>query len=124
MGTDYARVSKQLSALGHPIRLRLMSLFHAVDEPLCVCELSDGLAIPDYQTSRHLKALSDAGWVSSTRDGVWIYYRLAEGLSSVDLSSLLSPMASDLKRMKARLQQRKAGRCVIGPTKSGGDHAE
>lgn len=123
MATDYTELSKELGALGHPTRLRLLALLQAADEQLCVCELSDGLAIPNYQTSRHLKVLSEAGWVSRTREGLWIYYELSEESRVIDLPSLLEPVAEDLERMKRRLRQRKDGRCVIGPTKRSGDRA-
>ncbi len=124
MATDYMRLSKELAALGNPTRLRLLALLQAAEEPVCVCELSDGLAIPDYQTSRHLKVLSEAGWVASRRDGLWIYYGLSEKPRVIDLPSLLEPAAKDVDRMKARLRQRKGGRCVVGPTKGGEDRGE
>lgn len=123
MATDYTSLSRELAALGNPTRLRLLALLQAADEPLCVCELSDGLAIPDYQTSRHLKALSEAGWVVSRRNGLWIYYELAKRSRVIDLPSLLEPAAEDLGRMRERLRQRKDGRCVVGPTKGNEDHA-
>ena len=116
-------LSKRLGALGHPLRLRLLSLLMAVNEPLCVCELSDGLGIPNYQTSRHLKVLSEAGWVSSTRKGLWIYYALAGTPGIIDLPSLLAPAAPDLERMQKRLQQREGGVCVVGPCSKQGENA-
>jgi len=116
-------LSKRLGALGHPLRLRLLSLLMAVNEPFCVCELSDGLGIPNYQTSRHLKVLSEAGWVSSTRKGLWIYYALAGTPGIIDLPSLLAPAAPDLERMQKRLQQREGGVCVVGPCSKQGENA-
>ena len=123
MAPDYTELSKELAALGNPTRLRLLALLQTAGEPLCVCELSDGLAIPDYQTSRHLKVLSEAGWVSRTREGLWIYYKLAKKTRVIDLPSLLKPPAEDVERMQARLRQRKDGRCVVGPTKGDPNHA-
>ena len=119
MTSAFEQLSKRLAALGNPTRLRLLALLVTVNEPLCVCELSDGLGIPDYQTSRHLKALSSSGWVSSTRDGLWIYYSLSDNSLPFDLRQELTPLRSDLERMRERLHQRRNGRCVVGPTREG-----
>jgi len=119
MTSTFEQLSKRLAALGNPIRLRLLALLLTVNEPLCVCELSDGLGIPDYQTSRHLKALGSSGWVSSSRDGLWIYYSLSGNSLPVDLRRELTPLRSDLERMRERLHQRKDGRCVVGPAREG-----
>lgn len=119
MDSVFNELSKRLAALGNPVRLRLLALLQAVGEPLCVCELSDGLGIPDYQTSRYLKALSAAGWVSSERDGLWIYYCLTGDRLVIDLAGSLEPLSGDLKKIRARLDQRHDGRCVVGPAGEG-----
>jgi len=69
-GTDNAALAAALAALGEPTRLRLLALLMAFSEPLCVCELSSGLDLPEYQTSRHLAALKRAGLVASERQGL------------------------------------------------------
>lgn len=120
MTETFDDLAQRLAAVGHPTRLRLLALLNATGEALCVCELSDGLGIPDYQTSRHLKALSAAGWVSHQRDGLWIYYRLADTPLLIDLASSLEPLPDDLGRTRVRLEQRHDGRCVIGPSSQEG----
>lgn len=116
---DHSALSRHLAALGHPLRLRLLALLLAVDEPLCVCEISDGLQIPNYQASRHLKALAEEGCVSSQRKGLWIYYSAVVTPAVRALVPLLSPAVSDLQRVEQRLKKREDGVCVVGPGDGG-----
>lgn len=117
--TDYVGLAEALGALADPVRLRLVALLMAFDEPLCVCELSSGLALPEYRTSRHLTALRRAGIVSCRRQGLWSYYNLAANACLDPLRGLIRVYPEDLARMQARLEQRVAGRCTIGPTSEG-----
>ena len=48
-------------ALGDETRLRLVNLFLQTDEDLCVCEMVDALELPQYQISKHLTILKNAG---------------------------------------------------------------
>lgn len=112
---DVESLSRQLAVLGHPLRLRLLALLLAVEEPLCVCEISDGLQIPSYQASRNLKALAEEHCVSSQRKGLWIYYSAVVTPAIRALASLLSPAVSDLQRVEQRLKMREGGVCVVGP---------
>ena len=62
-------------ALSDPTRLRCIALLMASDE-LCVCELTQALALPQPKVSHHLAALRHCGLVSDRRDGLWIHYRI------------------------------------------------
>jgi DNA-binding transcriptional ArsR family regulator len=104
-----------LAALGEPTRLRLLALLMAFSEPLCVCELSSGLDLPEYQTSRHLTALKRAGLVTYEKQGLWCYYRLTDNPDFRFLRNVVRADSEDLRRMQSRLQQRVSGLCVIGP---------
>lgn len=76
-------------ALSDPIRLRLLSLIasHSGGEA-CVCELTGSFDVSEPTISHHLKALREAGLVSSERRASWVYYRVVpEALSG--LSALL-----------------------------------
>jgi ArsR family transcriptional regulator len=76
-------------ALSDPIRLRLLSLIasHNGGEA-CVCELTGFFDVSEPTISHHLKALREAGLVTSQRRASWVYYRVVpEALSG--LSALL-----------------------------------
>lgn len=57
---------------------RLRILFLLSEGELCVCEIVAVLDMPQGKISRHLSVLKHAGLVSDRRNGIWIYYSLAE----------------------------------------------
>lgn len=64
-----------LKALAEPNRLRIFAELMRGDS--CNCELKDKLGLPPNLLSHHLRALSEAGLVTSRRDSIdgrWIYY--------------------------------------------------
>ena len=70
------------SALGDPIRLRILTVLE--DGLRCACELQEQLDVAPNLLSYHLKVLRRAGLVEATRRGRWIDYRLCEsGLRAV-----------------------------------------
>jgi len=73
-------VFDQLSALSDPTRSRLLHVLEGRE--LTVTELCTVLQMPQSTISRHLKILSDDGWVASRADGTSRYYRLESSLDS------------------------------------------
>jgi ArsR family transcriptional regulator len=71
-------VFDQLSALSDPTRSRLLHVLEGSE--LTVTELCSVLQLPQSTISRHLKILSDDGWVTSRADGTSRYYRLETSL--------------------------------------------
>jgi ubiquinone/menaquinone biosynthesis C-methylase UbiE len=64
-----------MAGVADPVRARLLRVVERHE--LNVSELSQVLQLPQSTTSRHLKVLSDDGWLSSRRDGTSRLYRLA-----------------------------------------------
>ena len=70
---------RQMSVLGDPLRSRLLLLLERNE--LGVGELCAVTQTPQSTVSRHLKALTDAGWVSSRSEGTnRLYAMLGAGL--------------------------------------------
>ncbi len=69
-----------LRACADQTRLRLLNLL-AREGEVCVCHLVEILGTNQPKVSRHLACLKRAGLVSDRRDGLWIYYRLADSLN-------------------------------------------
>src|SRR5215207_5543572 len=70
-----APLAKAFSALGDPVRLRLMSLLMTADDgQVCACDLVEPVGKSQPTVSHHLKVLRDAGLVSATRRGTYIWY--------------------------------------------------
>ena len=43
---------------------------------VCACTLSDALGLAPSTISHHMSALVKAGFVSASKHGLWVYYRL------------------------------------------------
>jgi ArsR family transcriptional regulator len=46
------------------------------DTDVCACKLADALELAPSTISHHMRVLTDAGLVSATKRGLWVYYRL------------------------------------------------
>ncbi len=119
------REIETLQALADPTRLRLLNLLTQAVE-ICVCELVDALAMPQYKVSRHLGILAAAGWVEDRRVGKWNYYRIARSLRPYQETFLkaLRQMREeredfhrDEARAARRLETRRDGLCCVGLVK-------
>ena len=75
--TDLALI---LKALADPARLRLVSMIaaHAGGES-CVCDLTEPLGLSQPTVSHHLRVLTDAGFLTRRKRGIWAYYALVPG---------------------------------------------
>jgi ArsR family transcriptional regulator, arsenate/arsenite/antimonite-responsive transcriptional repressor len=63
-----------LRALADPLRWQIVQLL--AKEQLCVCHLTEELAVGQPLVSHHLKVLREAGLVDGERFRYWTYYRL------------------------------------------------
>ena len=108
-------VFDQLSALSDPTRSRLLHVLE--DRELTVTELCSVLQLPQSTVSRHLKILSDDGWVASRADGTSRYYRLETSLDSAarQLWSIVSEQVAasaagrqDARRVDGVLSERRS----------------
>ena len=70
-----AAIFEDLTTLADATRSRMLLLLERNE--LTVSELCAVLQLPQSTVSRHLKTLSDAGWVSSRREGTSRFYALA-----------------------------------------------
>jgi len=74
---DAELVARNLKALADPARLRLLSIIAAHDGgEACVCDLIEPLGLSQPTVSHHLKVLTEAGFVTREKRGVWAYYTL------------------------------------------------
>jgi ArsR family transcriptional regulator len=63
-----------LKAAAEPLRWRILNALAC--EELCVCHLTEDLAVPQPLISHHLRILRQAGLVESEKWRYWTYYRL------------------------------------------------
>ncbi len=116
------RDAEVFQSLAEPTRLRLLNILRQAGE-VCVCELVDALEVPQYNVSRHLHVLAQAGLLEDRRCGKWIYYRIAKDLKPYQ-RALLRALAElrderedfqqDETRASRRLKLRRDGACCLG----------
>ena len=94
---QFARIGK---ALGNPHRLELLELLAQSERTVDSLATETGLSLAN--TSQHLQALRRASLVDSRKEGLFVYYRLADA-SVVALSTAIRTVAeqrlADLERL-------------------------
>lgn len=70
-------LSHWFKALSEELRLHILTLMFRHGE-LCGCEVERFLDVSQSTASRHLRYLLNAGIVEDRRDGLWVYYRIAD----------------------------------------------
>jgi ArsR family transcriptional regulator len=68
-------------ALADPTRWRIAML--VAEQMLCVCELEDGLNLPQSTLSSHLTVMRAAGLLEVERRGKWAWYKMSPSLRPV-----------------------------------------
>ncbi len=69
-----------LKALADPNRLRIFWLFIHIDDKVNVSEAMHVLQLPQYEVSKHLKQLNEAGLLFREKQRRFVYYRLKRKL--------------------------------------------
>lgn len=120
---DRKRLGNALKALSDPTRLRMLRLLASNRAEFCVCEFVDTLGERQYNVSKHLKALEQAGLIEGQKDGRWVYYKLAGSDDPVarTLHRLVTAVPDsddvfsvDQRRFEDRMSLREDGRCRVG----------
>jgi ArsR family transcriptional regulator, arsenate/arsenite/antimonite-responsive transcriptional repressor len=81
MDNTVLAIDALLKALADATRLRVLGLL--LTGEVCVCHIHESLRIPQPKASRHLAYLRRAGLVQTRREGLWVYYRLADATNPV-----------------------------------------
>jgi ArsR family transcriptional regulator len=106
-------LAETFRALGDETRLRILALI-LLRQELCVCDVEAVLGITQSKSSRHLRYLRNVGLLEDRRDGVWMHYRIADGLDRGrrELLSMLLTLIDEevLLDIEARLERRLAAK--------------
>ncbi len=87
-------MENKFKALGHENRLKLYRA--VVEEPLCVCELTELFDLSQSAVSQHLTKLRTAELIESDRRGQWTFYRPVEGSLRDALEELIGSPSEEL----------------------------
>jgi ArsR family transcriptional regulator, arsenate/arsenite/antimonite-responsive transcriptional repressor len=80
---DAESLAAVLSALGDPVRLRLLSLVAAQGE-VCSCNLEEPLGKSQPTVSHHTRVLAEAGLITGEKRGKWMWWQVVpERLAAV-----------------------------------------
>ncbi len=109
-------------ALADDTRLRILNLLLNVGCEICCCELTDSLEKPQYNVSKHLKILRQAGLIEGRQEGRWVYYSLPkkpdafrkELIDSVRSLPETRRLKKDVKNLDRRMSMRQNGKCTLG----------
>jgi ArsR family transcriptional regulator len=71
----YEEQASLIKAIAHPARLQILRIL--AREECCVCHLTAALRLRQPCVSQHLMVLREKGLVLDRREGVMVYYRLA-----------------------------------------------
>jgi len=69
-------VAEYFAALSHPVRLKILELLSGGQR--CVCEIFPAIGAEQSNTSRHLAVLRRAGILKEDRQGVKVFYAVAD----------------------------------------------
>jgi len=81
------------SALSHPVRLRILGILS--EGEACVCHLCAILQQRQAYVSQQLAILKEIGLISDKKEGLYVYYRLA----NADIAQALGEVQQSLARL-------------------------
>ncbi len=116
------KIIKKYKAISQECRLRIVNLLINSNIPMCICEMMDILNKEQYQISRCLSILKNAGLIKEERDRRLLLYSLKyddnynkaifENVSN--LKEELNPiLEKDIENMHVRLLLRENGKVVV-----------
>lgn len=89
-GRNSKDLADGFAALSDPVRLKLFSLIAAAGtNETCACSLVKPIGRSQPTVSHHLKVLREAGLITSTKRGVWVWYRVNQQ-RLLELQTILS----------------------------------
>jgi len=77
---EAGELERLLRSVADRHRLRILNMLVRAGAPVCVCEFSAELELPQQNISYHLKQLVDAGVIVRERSGRYSYYALVDGV--------------------------------------------
>jgi ArsR family transcriptional regulator len=82
---EFVKIFKSLSDKN---RVRILKMLE--QKPLCVCEITSILDISTSTVSSHLSILKEAGFITDSKDGKWVEYKLKKNSDNPGLHQILA----------------------------------
>lgn len=91
--TDFDTFIRVAKAVSDPGRVKILKMLE--QREMCACEIVAALNLAQPTVSKHLKQLTDAGLITSRKDGAWMHFRLAAEQQQAITKSI--PPSSDIR---------------------------
>jgi DNA-binding transcriptional ArsR family regulator len=95
---DHKSLAALFSVLSHPVRLQILDILLRSDE--CVCHLEAVLHRPQPYVSQQLAVLRDAGLIVPYKEGLNVFYRLANPALVASILALAGQPGQDNLRAR------------------------
>ena len=106
--TSYDDLVVRFKALAHPVRLQILDMLRSGEA--CVCHMETALGKRQAYISQQLMVLRDAGLVDTRKDGLQVFYCLADDFSAALLDAFFGPVEEE---RQTRLEGCSCPHCVI-----------
>jgi DNA-binding transcriptional ArsR family regulator len=106
--TAYDDLAVRFKALAHPVRLQILDMLRSGEA--CVCHMETALNKRQAYISQQLMVLRDAGLVDTRRDGLQVFYCLADDTTAALLDALLGSVEEE---RQTRLEGCPCPHCVV-----------
>lgn len=93
MTDQYTDATVRFKALAHPTRLRILDMLRCGE--VCVCHMEAQLGKRQAYISQQLMVLRDAGLVEARKDGLSVFYQIADAVVFDLLDAALGPSDQD-----------------------------
>jgi len=100
---------KVMKAVSDSTRVKILKMLQR--KMMCVCEIQTALGLAQSSTSKHLKLLEDAGFITYHKDGLWVNYSLVNGSGNPYVTSLSKDLShwleedEEIKQLIERLPE-------------------
>jgi DNA-binding transcriptional ArsR family regulator len=106
--TSYDHLAGRFKALAHPVRLQILDMLRGGEA--CVCHMETALDRRQAYISQQLMVLRDAGLVDARKDGLQVFYCLADDITAALLDAIFGPVEED---RQTRLEGCPCPHCVV-----------
>lgn len=117
----WERYTIVFKALSDITRLKIMWLLLSIDSKISVSEIIDVLEENQYNVSKHLRNLKNAGLIYEKKEGKWTFYHYRTNNDIFDkqirqtvLTIPRELMLDEISRCQKRLSMRVDGKCIVG----------
>lgn len=93
MTTGYDESASLFRALGHPVRLQILDMLRGGE--VCVCHMEAAFGKRQAYISQQLMVLREAGLIAARKDGLKVFYRLADARVSALVEVALGSQRTD-----------------------------